>query len=73
MRNPSPYVLYKGYGEDKQNFDLRFWTANSGDWIFIRSDILLKITKMLNDAGIEIPYQQQNVYIKEMENKKDSE
>jgi len=72
LKNPSPYVLYKGYGEDKQNFDLRFWTANSGDWIFIRSDILLKITKMLNDAGIEIPYQQQNVYIKEMEKIKDS-
>jgi len=65
LKNPAPYILYKGYGEDRQNFDLRFWTANSGDWIFIRSDVLLKITKMLNDAGIEIPYQQQNVYLKE--------
>jgi len=71
LKNPAPYILYKGYGEDRQNFDLRFWTANSGDWIFIRSEVLLKITKMLNDAGIEIPYQQQNVYIKEMEKKKD--
>lgn len=66
LTNPAPYTLYKGHGEDRQNFDLRFWTANSGDWIFIRSEVLLKITKMLNDVGIEIPYQQQNVYLKNM-------
>lgn len=67
LKNPSPYILFKGHGDSTQNFDLRFWTSNSNDWIFLRSNVLLKITRLLNEAGIEIPYQQQNVYIKEME------
>ncbi|MCF6270678.1 MAG: mechanosensitive ion channel [Melioribacteraceae bacterium] len=70
LKEPKPYSLYKGYVESTQNFDLRFWTANNDNWIFIRSEILLKIVKMLNDAGIEIPYQQQNVYLKEYDKKK---
>lgn len=72
LKYPTSYVLYRGHQESTQNFDLRFWTANNDDWIFLRSNVLLKITKLLNNAGIEIPYQQQNVYIKEMENKQDS-
>ncbi len=66
---PAPYILYKGHDENRQNFDLRFWTANNDNWIFIRSAVLLKITRMLQDEGIEIPYQQHNVYIKENDKK----
>jgi small-conductance mechanosensitive channel len=69
LEYPSSYVLFKGHHDSTQNFDLRFWTANNDDWIFIRSNILLKVTKMLNDAGIEIPYQQQNIYLTEMNKK----
>jgi small-conductance mechanosensitive channel len=70
LKKPAPYILYKGFGESTQNFDLRFWTSNSGDWIFIRSEVLLKIVSLLKTAGIEIPYQQHNVYVKEIDNKK---
>lgn len=73
LKNPAPYILYKGHRESTQDFDLRFWTSNSGDWIFLRSDVLLKITEMLNEAGIEIPYQQQNVYLNYMDKKQGSE
>ncbi len=70
LKYPSSYVLFRGHHESTQNFDLRFWTANNDDWIFLRSNVLLKITKMLNDAGIEIPYKQQNVYVTEQNKKK---
>lgn len=72
LKYPAPYVLFQGHKESTQNFVLRFWTENSGDWIFIRSEVLLSITKMLAAAGIEIPYQQQNVYLKELEKDRQS-
>jgi small-conductance mechanosensitive channel len=64
LKNPAPYILYHGMKKSTQDFVLRFWTANSGDWIFLRSNVLLKITKLLKKEGIEIPYKQQNVYLK---------
>ena len=65
VSNPSSYVLFNGFGESTLNFTFRFWTTNSGDWIFIRSDVLLYINSLLKDAGIKIPFPQMDIHINE--------
>ncbi|VAX29322.1 Potassium efflux system KefA protein / Small-conductance mechanosensitive channel, partial [hydrothermal vent metagenome] len=73
LKDPEPYVLFDGYGESSLNFTFRFWTANRSEWIFIKSEVLLFINKLLNDAGIVIPFPQMDVHINENTNQKKSD
>jgi len=73
LKEPAPYVLFEGYGQSTLNFTFRFWTGNRSEWIFIQSDVLLYITRLLKDAGIKIPYQQMDVHINEKITPKDSD
>ena len=63
VKEPAAYVLFDGYGENTLDFTFRFWTTNSGDWIFIRSDVLLYINTLLKEAGIKIPFPQMDVHL----------
>ncbi len=63
LKDPEPYVLFNGYGESSLNFTFRFWTANRSEWIFIQSEALLYINKLLIDADIKIPFPQMDVHI----------
>lgn len=65
LRDPSPYILFEGYGPSSMDFIFRFWISNTSDWIFVRSEVFLHINKILKEAGIKIPYPQMDVKIKD--------
>ncbi|MEN8193274.1 MAG: mechanosensitive ion channel domain-containing protein, partial [Bacteroidota bacterium] len=63
LKEPPSYILFEGHDERTLNFTFRFWIPNSIEWLFIRSEVLLYINKLLKDAGIKIPYPQMDVHL----------
>ncbi len=66
MESPGPDVLFTEFGDSALNFELRVWTdtmdARPG---VLTSDLNFKIAKKFKENGIEIPYPQRDLYIKE--------
>ncbi|EHK63870.1 mechanosensitive ion channel family protein [Achromobacter arsenitoxydans] len=60
---PAPVVLFMGFGESAMNFSLRAWTTDFDRWIDIRSDMLTNMYDALRQAGIEIPFPQQDLHL----------
>ena len=67
LPDPAPAVLFMEFGDSSLNFEVRVWTT---EWTqrpsAFRSEINFLIWKALKEAGIEIPYPQRDLYIKEM-------
>lgn len=64
-RNPAPLVLVHQFNQSSIDFRLLFWTDIS-QWVELKSEIHLAVDEAFKKAGIEIPFPQQDVYIKQM-------
>ena len=64
LNNPSAYVLFNDFAESYLEFELRCWTSNYPDWIFIRSDIRVAIDEAFEKEGIVIPFPQRDLHLK---------
>lgn len=54
------------FGDSSVNFDLRFWIADPQNGLAnVRSDVYLAVWEALHEAGVEIPFPQRDVYIKQ--------
>ncbi len=45
-------------------FELRCWTSNYPDWIFIKSEIRIAIDEAFAKEGIVIPFPQRDLHLK---------
>lgn len=55
------------FGDNSVNFDLRFWINDPHNGLSnVRSDVYLAVWEALHEAGIEIPFPQRDIYIKQM-------
>jgi len=68
-KHPEPLVLVHQFNNSSIDFRLLFWTDIS-QWVELKSDIMLTVDAAFRKAGIEIPFPQQDVYIKQMPDKK---
>ncbi|MCZ7558505.1 MAG: mechanosensitive ion channel [Bacteroidia bacterium] len=67
LREPKPDVLFKEYGDSSINFDLRVWTSEYTDRPGVLKSILYyEIWKQFKRNGIEIPFPQRDLYIRQM-------
>jgi small-conductance mechanosensitive channel len=67
-KNPVCNVME--FGDNSVNFDLRFWITDPQNGLAnVRSDVYLAVWEALHAAGIEIPFPQRDIYIKEMPEK----
>jgi small-conductance mechanosensitive channel len=64
-RYPEPMVLVNQFGNSSIDFRLLFW-ADIEIWVGLKSDLMLAIDESFRKHGIEIPFPQQDVYIKQM-------
>jgi small-conductance mechanosensitive channel len=64
LTSPAPYVLFNDFAESYLEFELRCWTSNYSDWIFIRSDIRVAIDEAFEKEGIVVPFPQRDLHIK---------
>lgn len=66
LRDPPPVVVFLGFGESSLDFELRVWT----DTLFERPKVFMSplyfdIWEILKKNGIEIPFPQRDIHIKE--------
>jgi len=66
LEEPEPYVLFKEFGDSALGFELRCYT-DSEDWLFILSDLHVKVNNAINAAGLVIPFPQRDMHIKTMD------
>jgi small conductance mechanosensitive channel len=63
LKDPAPFARLTEQGDNSLDFTLRVW-ANAGDFWTLKLDLLESINKRLEEEGIEIPYNQLDVHIK---------
>ena len=65
LKDPAPHALFSEFGESSLNFKLRYW-VNYEMGLQSKSDISIGIYNQFAKHGIEIPFPQQDVHIKNM-------
>ncbi len=67
--DPKPFVRFLNFGNSSLDFQLFFWTEKTFVVENIKSDIRFTIYQAFAENDIQIPFPQQDVYIKEIKNK----
>ncbi len=63
---PEPFVTWKDFGASSLDFEIRAYLNDISKGLQVRTDLRFAIFKAFAEAGIEIPFPQQDVYIKSM-------
>ncbi|MDQ1344489.1 MAG: potassium-dependent mechanosensitive channel [Pseudomonadota bacterium] len=61
---PEPAIVFTGFGPSSLDFSIRAWTNTFGEWVSIRSELAIRVHDALRDAGISIPFPQQDVHLR---------
>jgi small-conductance mechanosensitive channel len=72
LRIPEPYVLFTGFGDSSLDFEARGQISNVEYRISVQSDLRIAIYLAFEEAGIEIPFPQRDLHIKNVENADES-
>jgi small-conductance mechanosensitive channel len=64
VRELAPEALFMGFGDSSLNFELRFWSPYARTHQQLKSEVAVKIISAFREAGIEIPFPQQELHIK---------
>jgi small-conductance mechanosensitive channel len=65
LRDPPPKVQFLKFGDWSMDFRLLVWTNRSRLHVQIRSDINFRIEKLFREAGIEIPFPQTELRVRQ--------
>jgi len=61
---PAPLALFLGFGDSALKFELRVWTDRLDRWLIVRSELGVALYAALREAGMEIPFPQQEVRLR---------
>jgi small-conductance mechanosensitive channel len=68
LKHPEPDVIFTEFGDSSLNFDLRIWTTELIQRPqTLRSQLYFEIFKRFREDGIEIPFPQRDLHIKNPE------
>jgi potassium efflux system protein len=62
LDDPEPKAIFTGFGASSLDFELRAWTR--GDFVAVASDLREGINRILAEAGIKIPFPQQDLHLR---------
>ncbi len=65
-RWPDPNALFLAFGASSLDFELRVIVRNISEQVQVISDLNFAIDKAFRDNDIEIPFPQQDVYLKQV-------
>ncbi len=65
LKTPAPQSLFSEFGDSSLNFKLRFWVHYEVG-LQAKSDVSIALYNLFAKHGIEIPFPQQDVHIKDM-------
>lgn len=66
LKVPAPWLLFDGFGSSSLDFRVRIWTGMDVG-LTTKSEVAMEIYDALGEAGIEIPFPQQDLHIKSMD------
>ncbi len=66
LKNPSPSIIFIGFGESSLDFRVLFWT-HFEDGLVTKSEVGMAIDEAFKESGIEIPFPQRDLHIKRNE------
>ena len=67
LRIPEPYVLFTGFGDSSLDLEARGHISNVEYRVSVQSDLRIAIYQAFEEAGIEIPFPQRDLHIKNVE------
>jgi small-conductance mechanosensitive channel len=67
LPDPGPNTCLIGFGESSVDLELRVWIADPDQGLVnVKSDVLVAIWNLFHQHNIEIPFPQQDVYVKSL-------
>ena len=65
LPEPAPVALFPGFGESSLRFEMRVWTDRFDLWVQTQSEPAVALYAALREAGIEIPFPQREVRLRQ--------
>ena len=67
LTDPQPMAYFVGFGDSSLNFELHFWVMQDSNWYRVRSEIAMAVMKSLEQLGIEIPFPQRDLHLRNVD------
>ena len=64
LHNPSPQVLFTGFGDSSLDFELLIWTSDPSRQAPLKSDLCFRIEEIFQEQQIDIPFPQRDINFK---------
>jgi small-conductance mechanosensitive channel len=66
LENPEPKALLMAFGDSAVQFEIRFWISDPEEGLSnVRSDVLKQVWRLFRENGINIPFPQRDLHIKD--------
>ncbi len=67
LREPPPRVIFQGFGDNSLDFELLIWIPNIERFLFLKSSLRYIVEYNLRQQGIQIPFPQRDIWIRNPE------
>ncbi len=65
LQHPEPQILFQSFGDSALNFELRTWVKDVDNRLQVTSDLNRDIDRRFHEAGIEIPFPQRDLHVRQ--------